>query len=486
MKKNLSKLFAMALALIMVMALTVPAMAATITITDGVKGETYTAYKIFDVTNSGQNYAYTIADSSAWKSVVEGYTVEGEAVFTLTPSVSDATKLVVTVNKDEDENSLFTSTADAAAFAAYLSSHIPTTGLTKDTDYFQGVAGENGVVNIGDEVTMPAGYYFVDTSLGSLCSLYTNSSSQAIAEKNQVPEVDKEADKTSASVGDTINYTITVTNGVGTDSDITVYDYMTSLDFNDDIVVYLNSKAEESVVDTANYEVGPAGTNSANQKAYTFKITIAADYVKTLEQSDQLIITYSADVTAEAIIDAPKNTYYMEYSEQTIDPNDPVIVNVYSFDLVKTDDENNVITGAKFKLYDAQTEGNEIPVVYDEAQQVYRPALEGEVGVAIEAGKATVDGLASGTYWLQEIEAPAGYNLLTERKSVTINDADNTATVTEDVYVTGGLQVINETGLVLPSTGGMGTTLFYTIGGVLVVAAGVLLVTKKRMNNMEG
>ena len=486
MKKNLSKLFAMALALIMVMALTVPAMAATITITNGVKGETYTAYKIFDVTSSGDNYAYTIANSSAWKDVVEDYTVEGKAVFTLTPSVSDATKLVVTVNKDEDENSLFTSDTDAAAFAAYLSANIPAAGLTQNVDYFQGVANESGVVNIGEGVNMPAGYYFVDTSLGSLCSLYTNSSSQAIEEKNQVPEVDKGADKTSASVGDTVNYTITVTNGVGTDSDITVYDYMTSLDFNNDIVVYLNSKAEENVVDTANYEVGPAGTNSANQKAYTFKITIGADYVKTLSQSDKLIITYSADVTAEAIIDAPTNTYYMEYSEQTIDPNTPVVVNVYSFDLVKTDGDGNVITGAKFKLYDAEEGVNEIPVVYDSARQVYRPALEGETAVAIEAGKATVDGLASGTYWLQETEAPAGYNLLTERKSVTINDADNTATVTEDVYVSGGLQVINETGLVLPSTGGMGTTIFYTLGGVLVVAAGVLLVTKKRMHDMEG
>lgn len=484
--KYTKKLLSLVLVLVLALALAVPGFAATITIEKGVKGETYTAYKIFDVTSSGNNYAYTIANSSAWKSVVENYVVDGQKVFTLTPSVSDATKLVVTVNKDAEENSLFASDEDAAAFATYLSTNIPTVGLTKNMDYFQGIADEDGAVNIGEDVNMPAGYYFVDTSLGSLCSLYTNSSTQEIEEKNQVPGVDKEADKTSASVGDTINYTVTVTNGIGTDSDITVYDYMTSLDFNNDIVVYLNNKTAENVVSTSNYEVGAAGQNPKNGKDYTFKITIDADYVKTLDQSDMLIITYSADVTADAIVTDPTNTYYMEYSEQTIDPNTPVVVHVYSFDLVKTDGDNNVITGAKFKLYDAQNGGNEIPVVYDDKRQVYRPALEGETGVVIEAGKATVDGLASGIYWLQETEAPAGYNLLTERKSVTISNADNTATVTDNVYASGGLQVINETGLVLPSTGGMGTTIFYTLGGVLVVGAAILLVTKKRVHDVEG
>ena len=98
----------------------------------------------------------------------------------------------------------------------------------------------------------------------------------------------------------------------------------------------------------------------------------------------------------------------------------------------------------------------------------------------------TISGLANGTYWLEETAAPAGYNMLESRQSITIEGANKNATVTEGVYTEGGVQVINEAGTVLPSTGGMGTTIFYTLGGVLVVGAAILLVTKKRVHDVEG
>ena len=97
-----------------------------------------------------------------------------------------------------------------------------------------------------------------------------------------------------------------------------------------------------------------------------------------------------------------------------------------------------------------------------------------------ENGKIEIDGLDADTYYLREVEAPAGYNKLAEDKKVTITGATD-----ETTYTTVVTKINNQSGTELPSTGGIGTTIFYIVGGVLVVGAVVLLVTKKRMNNVE-
>ena len=96
------------------------------------------------------------------------------------------------------------------------------------------------------------------------------------------------------------------------------------------------------------------------------------------------------------------------------------------------------------------------------------------------SGAASFDGLANGTYYLEETAAPAGYNILETPVTVSVNGANATAENISALTVT--QNVANNTGTLLPSTGGMGTTIFYVIGSVLVLAAVVLLVTKKRMS----
>ena len=95
-------------------------------------------------------------------------------------------------------------------------------------------------------------------------------------------------------------------------------------------------------------------------------------------------------------------------------------------------------------------------------------------------GAASFKGLADGTYQLVETKAPAGYNQLTGPQEVKV-----AGSTTDTTKLSVEAKVANSAGTLLPSTGGIGTTIFYVLGAVLVVGAGVLLVTKKRMSQSE-
>jgi LPXTG-motif cell wall-anchored protein len=174
---------------------------------------------------------------------------------------------------------------------------------------------------------------------------------------------------------------------------------------------------------------------------------------------------------------------------------DTTEVVTYQIDLEKVDTSNaeTKLAGAKFKLYDQKTGGKEIPVVLvplnvahptttdinygkenSKVDNVYRHAKTGETGVEMvtgATGKIIVQGLANGNYYFEETEAPKGFNKLTARTDATTIKNKNAS-----------IKVLNESGAELPSTGGIGTTIFYVVGAILVIGAGVVLVTRRRMN----
>ena len=446
MKKILNYLVAIALVLFQLMPV---ANAASITINNSVAEQEYKAYKIFDVTNTGDSYAYSIdSESNDWFEVVKAY-ANSKKTLKLTP-VGETSKYVV------EELEEF----DAADFAKTLNEN-------KDGKTVAGsTTAKEGTTTVIDGLT--PGYYFVDSSLGSLCILHTTTDELTVNEKNQKPTVDKTPSVPSASVGETITYTINITAGGNAETSYILHDRMSEgLTLKEDSFTI---KVDGKDVATTNYEIK---TEEKTHSDCTFEIVFNLAYTATLKQGDVITITYEAIVNEKAITDSVVNNeaqlqYGNSYSEETTE----VPVYNYDFDLVKTDGTKE-LDGAQFKLYDQS--GKEIKLTYDGT--FYRPVVGEEEAVDfIEAGSVSIKGLASGTYFLEETKAPEGYNQLTERVEINLNG---------DLTLENAIKVVNTTGSLLPDTGGMGTVLFVTIGMMMVLGFGVLLVTKLRLSKMS-
>lgn len=421
--------------------------AATITINKAVKDQIYNAYKIFDVTNAGNSYAYSIDSSNDWFEVVKKYATDNEKTFTL-KRVGNTTKYVVVPGEK------FSSNDHAKSFAEYLNENLANKKATASAK----ATGTTVEITVDE-----AGYYFVDSSLGALCILHTAATTMKVDEKNTEPTIKKEASQTTASIGQEVTFTVTVTAGGAADTSYIVHDKMT--DGLDLVANTIEIKVNDVAVLADNYTI----TTSDHEFDIEFKQT----YTATLDKNTDIVITYKAIVNEKAIETSNvTNEVKLTYGQSSSTEGKVTIKN-YDFELVKVNEAGEQLSGAKFKLYDAKD--NEVLLVKE--GDSYRPAKNGENGVEIEAGKVRINGLASGTYFLEETQAPEGYNQLVARHEFEIKDAD--------LLEQAAVKVVNTTGTILPSTGGIGTILFLTIGTIMVIGFGVLLVTKLRLSKMS-
>ena len=196
-----------------------------------------------------------------------------------------------------------------------------------------------------------------------------------------------------------------------------------------------------------------------------------------------------------------KNTVSLEYSNN---PNvggegdmgktqeDHVWVFTYEVDNTKVDQNKDPLPGAGFRLYKGTNTSNEVELIYDDTLKAYRPVKGSEVAQemtsADKTGKFNIVGLDAGTYTLVETTTPARYNTcapITITIEATHKEAatgDSATTTIDNGKSTMTNEVINKSGSTLPTTGGMGTTIFYVVGSILVLGAAILLITKKRMS----
>ena len=441
-----------------------------ITINPAKENQVYKIYEVLKLesfdSDKGAKGAYAYKATEAWETFINLEGIKGTYVNV------DAQGYVTWVPAKDNEAGAAEFAAKALAYAQDEANNIAATA-TKES-------GNNTTVEF---TGLNLGYYLVDSSLGALCGLTTTAKEVTIHEKNTAGDMKKEVkidavnygESNTASIGDTIEYKIVVTIGKGAET-YTLTDLLDeslTLDVNS-ISVTAPNFTDFATVDTT-------ATND-----YTFKVTIEGSK---LAEGTEVTITYSA-VLNEKAKKVNNNKATLVYGNNNKIEKETKTY-TYEFDLIKTDSSNVLLDGAKFKLYDAATDGNEIKVILiDEANHIYRVATKAEnaaEAITVTDGKATIFGLGNGTYYLEETKQPEGYNKLASRVEVKVENADNKATTeTADnviKYVRGGVRVINYNGTVLPTTGGLGTTLFITIGSLVALMAAVVLVTNKRMAN---
>ncbi len=479
--KMFKKLAGLLLAMIMVFSMSTVAFAAqgtndnsgSITINDAEIGHTYNAYQILvleSYNTDAKAYAYKAND--AWKGWLE----------TQTQYVSIDAQGYVTWVKN----------ADPAAFAKAALAHATEESI-KPVD--AKTADSTTVSFTG----LNLGYYLIDTTLGTLCSLDTTTPDVEMKEKNEVPSQEKKVqedsdgswgDKNTAEIGDTVNYRTTINAKPGAQKYV-LHDKMSKgLTLNPESITVAEPDGLTKGQDAANgdYHVVTTGLSDG----CTFEVVFHQSYLDTITANTDIVVTYSAVVNENAEVSPTGNSNEtkLEYGEAN-SPEDkftpPSETETYTFkvDVVKTDDKNKVLDGAQFKLYDAKTDGNEIALV-QVSDGVYRLAEEGETGVnyiTTVNGQLEIKGFDANTnYYLEETKAPDGYNKLAERVDIAVKDANLNATVDNGIWDNGGVHIVNKTGSLIPSTGGMGTTIFYIIGGVLVAAAGIFFVIRRRVS----
>lgn len=499
--KHMKKLLGLLLTVALMLAMSVAAFAANdsntntagkITIDNATTGETYSIYKILDLesystadnpANPDTTGTYSYKVNENWKGFFAKSSEEGyDATYSKGLEYVDISEDGYVSWKTEKNEA---SDVEAFAKAALAYAKEKNVATAKNP-----VQASSTTVEFTE---LALGYYLVDTTLGTLCSLDTTNAEVTMKEKNTVPTITKQVQEASdnnwgasntAQIGDTVNFKVTIHAKKGAENYV-LHDKMDAgLTFGGTVTV----KAGESDLETSNYTLTTEGLTDD----CTFELAFKQDYLDTITAETDIVVTYSAVLNKDAKIstETNKNTAKLTYADNNTTEDASTTTTTFKFDIVKTDSSNKLLNGAEFELYDAQTGGNKISLVKESVGN-YRVATtaetsgEGEfTSAVIEAGKVTVKGLdVNTTYWLEETKAPAGYNKLSGRVEVKMESANKTATMTdENTYASGGVHVINKTGTELPSTGGIGTTIFYVAGSVLVLAAAVLLITKKRMS----
>lgn len=473
--KHARKLASLLLALVMVFALATTAFAAgsgSITVDNPIAGQTYTAYKIFDVVYGTEgHYSYTIDSSSEWFTTVQAYATEANGM-TLTQ-----------VNGSTTYNVTTTGAFSAPNFAAALKEAVASkngTALTVQADVIVSVSN------------LPLGYYFVTSSTGALCNLTTTNPSATIHDKNDMP-FDKVDDKVSADVGETVNYTIT--GKVPDTTGFTTYTYQITDTMSEGLTFQKDVKVSIGGTNIDANTVKSWITYSPNEQSATgFKLTIPVKGYQN-QVGAEIKVTYSAVVNENAVAKIGKNSATLTYSNDPADSTKTTTTpadeeTVYSSKIVidkfETGKKDTTkLAGATFVLYkevtaEGATEATKMYYKWNDTDKKVEWVADKSQATSKttdSTGAASFDGLADGTYYLEETAAPAGYNKLTQPVEVTVNGGDTESKLSVTA------EVANNTGALLPSTGGMGTTIFYVLGSVLVLAAVVLLVTKKRMSN---
>lgn len=470
--KLIKKIAAIMFAFMMVVSMSCNVKAAgtgKITIDNAKNGETYTIYQVLTLESSdvGKGLYSYIPVNDAWKAYFK--TEEGKKYMTV-----DDNGYVTTKYTETNAQELAQALIKQAKTINYNPQFI--TADKDGTIEFTGLA---------------LGYYVVDTTVGTLCGLNTANPEVTIEDKNKKPTVEKKivegdqlADKNSANIGDAVNFKTTITAQAGAKKYV-LHDTMSgSLTFNDDVVVTYNGNV---LNDSDDYTVTKPGADGC-----TFDVTFKDSFLNKLGANDKIEVTYSATVNDNAVVKDPMtNKTHLTYGDKNTETNKPeTTTKTFGIPVFKYTNVNTPLAGAEFILstdpncvddtknlkFTKNTEGK---YRYDKTGSTTLTSLD----KGRDKGRIDVEGLKAGTYYLKETKAPDGYNLLKKPVTITIDSEGKIYVDGSGEVNNGDVRVQNNSGTLLPNTGGVGTTMIYLIGGVLVLGSGVVLATKRRVKN---
>lgn len=500
--KSIKRIIALLLTAVMTMTMSVTAFAVdsscslTVNVNKGqdLKEQTINLYKLFDVTTSQSgnktNYAYTVNDT--YKETLAA-TLELDGTATNEALVNKVSKL---------------DTAAVQKFANDFTEKALTDNLT--STYTSG--------KITDSKTsyqfnnLDTGYYLVYVTGGKeiQSSLVTvDGTTDKVNLKTTAPSIEKTANKTSVNIGDVVTYTVagSVPDTIGYSE--YVYKINDTLSKGLDFVKNANGDAldnanEVNVTVAFGEGITDEGTAPTIAALDTTKKTMSLD-LSTWVRANQknkgknFTVTYYAKVNKDAVV-TEKNKAELVYgnnpSDTTTTKPSEVKTPTYYLNINKyAKNDSKKLAGAKFKLYkDSVDENNVIKVTGSEGNYVVDPASTTKEFVSVdsitsEGYNLHVNGLAAGTYYLVETEAPAGYNKLTdpikvEIKKSTNEDVNAWTLFNNDKNVDDKIiDVENSTGSILPSTGGMGTIAFTVVAALLVLGVAVSFIRDRKKEN---
>ncbi len=456
-------------------------------------GNTYSAYKLFDVTYSADKTSY---------------------VYTIDPTF---TAFFTNLGKTNDEDAYnYVMAQNPTDFAKAAYTYITANGVTADGSQTAATGSENCTIT-----GLDLGYYLVrgtatapdSQTITSLCILNTTTPDVTVTPKLDVPTLDLQVKEDSLNqwgevadytVGDAVPYRLVsevpYMNGY-TEYTFTVTDTLANgLTTDNNVTVTIGGVAY------SDFTVVPNGQS--------FDVVFGDSFVKQTPGA-AIVISFTATLNDNAVIYSGDNanTAFLTYSSNPYDsaatavtPSDEVLVDSYRLDILKyTGDlaSAKYLANAHFSLKLTDNAAAASISFVLEGDGSYRAATAAEMAdgdvakttdlVSDVNGKIAVTGIDEGTYYLFETQAPIGYNLLSTSVPVAITrefdsaiyaNANTVAHVYMNGTENGAINVQNNAGIHLPVTGGMGTAIF-TISGIIImaVAASILLLRKKGSHN---
>lgn len=391
------------------------------------------------------------------------------------------------------------------------------------------------------------GYYFISTTTGTLVTVTSIAPNAIVKDKNTTPTVEKTVQEDSMlgtgaagdgtngyqkqndqEIGGTVNFKTVISAKKGGSGYVLMDKMDSALTFDgvNSIRIYKGSVESGNLLESGtdynakiggDYYKGANGSKEENKA--TFTVTFTQSYLDSITADTDLIVLYTAKINNNAVVNtAIPNYTTLQYGNNVRTEESETRTFVWGIDVLKYDGADTtkakVLSGAEFVIYRTETVNDVTSIYYAtvangkltgwteadgtaegevvKKESAYFTGKGATVFATDDKGKINVSGLDEGTYKLLEVKAPNGYNKLSEAKEVKIDSTSDTATantlesqISVDKATNGSLlmEVANNIGSLLPSTGGIGTTIFYVVGGILVVGAGILLVTKKRMGS---